>query len=376
MSVEAERLARVALSRLVEPGHLPTARLVAELGAVEVYDALLTRTRLPQLHDLGPRLAEVEPGRDLEHAHRLGIRFVMPGDDEWPSGLDDLALAEPLHGRGGVPLGLWVRGPGRLDAWSRSLAIVGARSATTYGVQVAGDLAAGLAREGRGVVSGAAFGIDLAAHRGALGGGGATLAVLACGVDRVYPEAHRALLEHLAASQLVVSEAPVGAAPMRVRFLARNRLIAALTAGTVVVEAAVRSGALNTANWAGRLNRLLMGVPGPVSSAASQGVHQLIRAGGAQLVTDVADVLELVGSAGAHLQAPARGADRPRDLVTTAQAQLLDAVPIRGSDSVLGLARAAGLAEDTVVVELERLETLGLLERRDDRWHLTPAALV
>lgn len=374
---DAERLARAALSRLVEPGHLPTSRLVAELGAPTVYEALLTRTRVPELsEDLGPRLAEVDPVRELEQAERLGIRFVIPGDPEWPDSLTDLAGAEPLHHRGGVPLGLWLRGPLRLDAWSDAVALVGSRSATTYGGEVAGEIAAGLAREGHGVVSGAAFGIDQAAHRGALGAQGPTMAVLACGADRVYPEAHRALLTHLAEEHLVVSEAPPGSAPMRVRFLARNRLIAALSCGTVVVEAAVRSGALNTANWAGRLHRVLMGVPGPVTSAASQGVHHLVRQGAATLVTGPHDVLELVGAAGTHLQEIPRGRDRPRDLVTPVQAQLLDAVPVSGVGSAIVLARAAGLAVDTVERELQRLAAQGLLEQREERWHLTPAALV
>src|SRR4029078_13034542 len=123
--------------------------------------------------------------------------------------------------------------------------------------------------------------IDQAAHRGALAGGVSTVAVLACGVDRAYPAAHQRLLDHLADRGAVVSELAPGCAPTRLRFLARNRVIAALTRGTVVVEAAVRSGALNTANWANRLHRTVMGVPGPVTSAPSQGVHQLIRTGAA-----------------------------------------------------------------------------------------------
>ena len=151
------------------------------------------------------------------------------------------------------------------------------------------------------MVSGAAYGIDQAAHRGALGVEGANVAVLACGVDRAYPTAHRALLDHLADTALVVAEVPPGCAPTRGRFLSRNRLIAALTRGTVVVEAAVRSGALNTAGWTTRLNRHLMGVPGPVTSAQSQGIHQLIRTGEAILVTQGSEVLELVGDVGTHL---------------------------------------------------------------------------
>ena len=210
----------------------------------------------------------------------------MPGDAEWPEALARLDHVDAVSGLGGQPLGLWVRGPLRLDQVAAGgVAIVGSRSATTYGTAVAGDLAAAVATEGRTVVSGAAFGIDQAAHRGALGVGGPTVAVLACGVDRAYPSAHRPLLDHLAQHGAVVSELRPGLPPTRVRFLARNRVIAALSGGTVVVEAAVRSGALNTATWATRLGRVLMGVPGPVTSAPSEGVHELLRTGAAALVT-------------------------------------------------------------------------------------------
>src|SRR3954447_15859043 len=175
---------------------------------------------------------------------------------------------------------------------ARSVAVVGSRSATTYGAAVAGDIAATLGAAGHTVVSGAAFGIDNAAHRGALAAQGPTVAVLACGVDRAYPAAHRPLLDYIAEVGVVVSEAAPGCAPTRIRFLARNRLIAAFGQGTVVVEAAIRSGALNTASWTTELRRVLMGVPGPVTSAPSAGVHQLVRSRDALLVTSGQEVLE------------------------------------------------------------------------------------
>ena len=199
-----------------------------------------------------------------------------------------------------------MRGPGRLDRLDHSVAVVGSRHATTYGAEVARGIADTLVRADWAVVSGAAYGIDQAAHRGALSVDGANVAVLACGVDRAYPTAHRALLDHLAQTSLVVAEVPPGCAPTRGRFLSRNRLIAALTRGTVVVEAAVRSGALNTATWATRLNRHLMGVPGPVTNAQSQGTHQLVRSGAATLVTQGSEVLEVVGDVGTHLVTPPR----------------------------------------------------------------------
>ncbi|GAA4129210.1 DNA-processing protein DprA [Nocardioides fonticola] len=376
VATDGERLARAALSRLVEPGHLGVARMLAELGAEELHRELSRETALPHLHDeLGERLRAIDPRRELEQADRLGIRFVVPGDEEWPTALDDLAAAEPLQQRGGVPLGLWVRGPLRLDAWAGAVAVVGSRSATTYGTAVAGDLVAGLGRQGVGVVSGAAFGIDQAAHRAALGSGTPTAAVLACGVDRVYPEAHRDLLTHLAREQLVVSESPPGAAPMRVRFLARNRIIAALTAGTVVVEAAVRSGALNTANWAARLGRPLLAVPGPVTSAASQGAHQLVRSGAATLVTCADDVLEVLAPVGQRWSEAPRGRDRPRDALSMAQRQVLDAVPLVRAAPTGSIARAAGLGERAVAGHLDRLADQGFVERREEGWVLTPTAV-
>ena len=200
------------------------------------------------------------------------------------------------------------------------MAVVGSRSATTYGADVAGDIAATLARETWTVVSGAAFGIDQAAHRGALVNRGPTVAVLACGADRAYPSAHRNLIDYVADVGLVVSEAPPGCAPTRIRFLARNRLIAALSRGVVVVEAAVRSGALNTASWAVGLGRTVMGVPGPVTSAPSAGVHQLIRARDALLVTSGEEVLEAVAPMGTFTLVEPREAERPRDRLDSARA--------------------------------------------------------
>ncbi len=200
------------------------------------------------------------------------MRYVVPGDPEWPTQVDDLMrvrAARPPRRSTARALG---EGPDAArPARPRRSPSSGRGSATTYGTEVAAGIAATLVRAGHPVVSGAAFGIDQAAHRGALGVDGANVAVLACGADRAYPTAHRDLLDHLGRTSAVIAEVPPGCAPTRGRFLSRNRLIAALTRGTVVVEAAVRSGALNTASWATRLNRHVMGVPGPVTSAQSQG---------------------------------------------------------------------------------------------------------
>jgi DNA processing protein len=269
---------------------------------------------------------------------------------------------------------LWVKGPLRLDQLEGSVAVVGARSATTYGESVAGEIGAVVARAGSPVISGAAVGIDQAAHRGAVAMDGPTVAVLACGADRVYPAAHAALIAHIAATGMVVSEAALGCAPQRVRFLARNRLIAALTRGTVVVEAAIRSGALNTANWANRLNRVALGVPGPVTSATSAGVHQLIRSGGAALVTRGAEVLEAVGVSGEHLLEDPRGPDTSRDRLTVRHRQVLDAVPVSSGAPSDSVARTAGLGVVEVRRALAYLEHRGLVEQSDDGWRLAALA--
>ncbi|WP_372728072.1 DNA-processing protein DprA [Nocardioides sp.] len=368
---DAERRARVALSRLAEPGDPRLAGLVAELGAIVVHDHLLAERELGGLQtDVAARLAGMDAEGDLERADRLGLRYVIPGDDDWPTQLDDLAAPPPVQGRGGPPLGLWVRGPLPLAQLTDSVSVVGSRSATTYGAEVAARLSATLARSGCAVVSGAAFGIDQAAHRGALAGEGATVAVLACGADRVYPAAHRSLLDHLGAECAVISELAPGCSPTRLRFLARNRLIAALSRATVVVEAAVRSGALNTANWAGRLNRPVLGVPGPVTSAPSEGVHQLIRAGVATLVTSGEEVLEMVGASGEHLVEVPRGREHARDRLSLRQQQVLDGVPVASPAHADSIARTAGLGLVEVRAALSQLAARGLVDKSERGWRL------
>jgi len=366
----SERVARVALSRLSEPGDVRLTTLVGRLGADRVYELLRDEQDVAGVYtDVAARLRGLDPERELAEAATKGIRFVCPEDEEWPRDLDDLDRAEPLQERGGAPLGLWVKGARRLDETCRSAAaVVGSRSATTYGASVASDLAAHVAEHGVSVVSGAAFGIDQAAHRGALAVKGLTVAVLACGVDRAYPSAHRNLLDYIADTGLVVSELPPGCAPTRVRFLSRNRVIAALARGTVVVEAAVRSGALNTANWTTRLNRVLMGVPGPVTSAPSQGVHELIRIRGAALVTRGEDVLELLAPSGSFLSEVPRAPVLVTDRLGDRERRVLDAVPVSrpaGEDSI---ARTAGVGEPDVRAVVERLAGLGLVEQTSAGW--------
>jgi DNA processing protein len=369
--LEAERLARVALARTCEPGDLWLARSVAEIGAVDLYEHLRSgRRRSGTAAEVAGRLGGVDPERDLERARRMGLRFVVPGDDEWPAQVDDLSFAEPGTEGGGAPLGLWARGPRRLDDLGRSVAIVGARSATTYGCDVAAEIAAGCGLAGWTVVSGGAVGIDVAGHRGALAAGGRTVAVLACGADKVYPQAHEQLLEHVAAEHVLVSETIPGGAPFKHRFLTRNRIIVALARGTVVVEAAARSGALNSAGWATRLNRPLLGVPGPVTSATSEGVHGLLRSGRATVATSAEDVLEAVAQLGERGTPEPRGPERAADRLSPAQRQVLEAVPAVRAAGVDSIARVAGLGARDVAAALDEL-ALGELVEADGRgWRL------
>lgn len=372
-AADSDRLARVALSRLGEPGDPRITTLVAEMGAARLHEALASERDLEGvLTDVAARLAANDPERDLARAERLGIRYVVPGDDEWPTQVADLAHAGTVHERGGAPLGLWVRGPSRLDQLSDSVAVVGSRSSTAYGEAAARSIATEVAGHGMTVISGAAFGIDQAAHRGAVAGGGRTVAVLAGGVDRPYPVAHTRLLEHVAETGAVVSEVPPGSAPTRQRFLTRNRLIAALARGTVVVEAAHRSGALSTARWAERLSRTLMAVPGPVTSVQSTGTHGLIRAGAAQLVTSGPEVLELLGTSGSHLIVEARSETRARDALRSREARVLDAVPVSRSAPTESIARTAGLGLVAVQSALTLLLRDGFVERESHGWRLGP----
>ncbi len=369
-----EREARVRLNVLTEPGDPRVARLLTVMGAQALAAELAKDSELLGLReDVRMREDGLDPAAVLARADAAGIRYVVPGDDEWPEGVARLDHVDAVSGLGGQPLGLWVRGPLRLDQVAADgVAIVGSRSATTYGTSVAGDLAAAVAAQGRAVVSGAAFGIDQAAHRGALGVGGPTVAVLACGVDRAYPSAHRPLLDHLAQHGAVVSELRPGLPPTRVRFLARNRVIAALGTGTVVVEAAVRSGALSTATWAGRLGRVLMGVPGPVTSAPSEGVHELLRTGAAALVTRGEHVVEALSPVGTAMVAPRRAPERAADVMDLLEMRVLDAVPLVQAAAGISVAHAAGLSVADTTRALHRLRAAGLVQPEGALWRRAP----
>jgi DNA processing protein len=361
---EDELTARAAWSRLTEPVDPGAHAFVEREGAAEALGHVLRGggAGLAVASRWRPRLADLDPRRDLRELAAVGGRLVVPGDDEWPSGLDDLEVP---------PFCLWVRGPLRLDAvCARAAAIVGARASTAYGTRIAADFARECAVMGITVVSGAAYGIDAAAHLGALAGGGATVAVLAGGVDRAYPRGNEPLLDRIAAEGLVVSEVPPRSAPTRSRFVQRNRLIAALADATLVVEAGVRSGASITAKHAGKLNRPVGAVPGPITSAASAGSHRLLR-DGCVCVTSAEELAELVDPLGASLGAQGLPLVSVDDLPPV-DLRVLDALPLGGSAGVHSLARVAGLDLPTLTAGLGRLELAGLAERDGGGWRRAP----
>lgn len=369
MSEAAEdRQARLALSCATDGGDPAVGDLVHRLGPSRAWRSLLAGAYGEPLR----RRAElVDLDQVQARASTLGIRFVVPGEDEWPEPVMDLQHCEPVQSRGGVPYGLWVRGPGHLARLTaRSVALVGSRASTPYGESLTTDLAADLAERGVSVVSGGAYGIDAAAHRGALAAGGPTVCVLANGVDIAYPRGNDALIEQIAADHLLVSELPPGATPTRVRFLARNRLIAALSLGTVVVEAAYRSGARNTASWALQCGRQLMAVPGPVSSALSAGPHLMIRNGQATLVTGIGDVLELISALGTNTVVNPQGATRFTDALDASGLAVYEAVPARRRAPVGEIALTAGLAVSACLAELAALELAGRVEGDGRGWRV------
>ncbi|MEU9823792.1 DNA-processing protein DprA [Micromonospora chersina] len=387
MTDRAERLlARVALTWLAEPGTWSVHRLVDQLGPVAALDLLLAGGAPDRALRSGvaARSAEGEARAVAEQAlartERLGARVVTPDDDEWPARVADLrglllsGAARRVDVETAPPLCFWVRGAWPLgEALARSVAVVGARAATPYGTHVATELGYGLAERDWTVVSGGAFGIDSAAHRGALTAGGLTVAVLACGLDRPYPMGNAALFDRIAETGLLVSEWMPGAEPLRPRFLIRNRVIAAATLGTVLVEAAARSGATQTLNRAIGVGRPAMVVPGPVTSAMSVGAHEVLREHDrARLVTGTAHVLEEVGRIGYDLAPPARAPERPRDLLDDEAAQVLEALPRRKAIGLERVAARAGVDLRTAMRKLSMLEELAMVVRGDDGYALAP----
>lgn len=360
-----DRIAAITVACIAEPADPWIGRMVAEHGAGETIDRIRHGgSRIPHRQGLRARLETLDINAHINEAERKGVRIVTRGDAEWPTQLDDLGQR--------VPHALWVDGSAdlRLVAAS-SVAIVGARACTRYGAEVAADLAGELTSGNIHVFSGGAFGVDAAAHRGALGVGGITVCVLASGVDVAYPRAHDELLIRISETGAVVSESPLGAGVRRQRFLSRNRIIAALTRATVVVEAARRSGSLSTAHEAEALNRVVAAVPGPVTSEMSRGTHQLLRDNRATLVTSASDVRELV-TMEVTLGTPSDGDSWFVGLHHLERA-VLDSMPMRISVDVEYVVLATALSYQQVASALGALEALGKVSHDAMGWRVSVA---
>jgi DNA protecting protein DprA len=285
--VNPEKSARLELFAAIEGGsHFWTSEITSQ-GAIQVLHSI--KDGFYRSSKGEKTLSQIHPGGvDALSAliDSAGGLFITPEDLEWPSQLNDLAAA---------PIGLVVKG--KVECLSqRSIAIVGTRNPTPYGARIASDFAAGFVDREWLVVSGGAYGIDTHAHKGALIAEGVTIAVIASGIDINYPAGNERLFAEIADLGAIVSEVMPGTPAFPSRFLTRNRIIAALSKSTLVVEAAFRSGSLRTARDAAELLRPVMAIPGPINSPTSEGTHRLIGERAAEIVTSVADAVELISS--------------------------------------------------------------------------------
>lgn len=336
---------------LTEEGD-PAPTLVGAMGALPALEALIAGEL--DRPELGPYAGRWK--HRLDHLDQSiydpTIPFITPGP-AWPETLTDLETP---------PIGLWVRGS--LDVLSfPAISIVGSRSATTDGIETARTMASILSRS-HAIVSGGAYGIDIAAHRGALDAGGYTIVVAAGGVDVDYPLAHRETFDAIGQTGgAIISERPPGSRPARTRFLARNRLIAALGRATVVVEASARSGALATARRAGELSRHVCAVPGSIYSPASAGSNGLLRSFGT-CVTSGADVLDLLG--------PLRPEELPLRSITDRlgrdEVKVYDTLTTWKPATAETVATEAGYKRDEAERLLDALEGQGLARQVAGRW--------
>lgn len=370
--VNEARLARAYLLAVAEPPAPAVSALIAQCGPIdaarrirrgEVSNAVAKETSARSGHDVTEA--------DLARAQEEGMRLIIPEDDEWPHWpLLSLQVADGRGVRGmSCPIALWGRGPARLDeVFDRSVTVVGSRAATGYGEHVAAEWAYTLAQSGVTVLSGAAYGIDGAAHRGALAATGVSAAVLGCGLGAGYPAGHATLLRRIAECGIVLSEYPHATPPARHRFLVRNRLLGALSAGTVVVEADRRSGARNTAGTAAALGKAVMAVPGPLTSRTSSGCHEMLRSGAARLVTTPDDVLEDVGRLGIDLARPADTQQRGTDRLSGDALRVYDALLPRAGRSVEWVAAESGVPAAKVRAVLCALELEGISQRCEAGW--------
>ncbi|VEI12686.1 DNA-processing protein DprA [Trueperella bialowiezensis] len=358
------RLARIEWSRITEGADQAAHGLIARLGAAASLEAVrsgegLTPDEEQVARRWRHRLDGLSPFREKSLA-ALGITVLAPEDELWPEQINDLGAETPLL--------LWVKGNPEVLSSRPAVAIVGSRAATADGKRIARDFACDIS-DTTTVVSGGAFGIDAAAHGGALLAEKPTVIVSAGGADRVYPRAHEALFAAVLDGEgAVVSESPIGAAPQRFRFLARNRIIAALARATLVVEAPVRSGALSTARHAMKIGRDVGAVPGQIDSIQSHGCIDLLR-NGATAIASADHLRELVGPFDVQPTLAADffsfGAADDFDLRT---ARTFDAVPVSHSADAHSIASVAGLTVAETLTALGKLTLGGHVEENRGRW--------
>jgi len=282
-----ELQARLALFSAIEGGHIFWSQEITNYGPTHVYKKLIEGgydgVKFGKTID---RLRAVNLDEIVKNIESAGALFLTPEMEQWPEQLNELAAP---------PLGLVVKGDLEILK-ERGLAIVGTRNPTPYGIRNAGDFAAGFVDREWTIISGGAYGIDSAAHKGALIAEGTTVAVLAAGIDVAYPAGNARLFAEISENGALVSEVIPGVHAIPARFLTRNRIIAALSQATLVVEAAFRSGSLRTARDAAELMRPVMAIPGPISAPTSEGCHRLIGERAAELVTSVGDAIELIST--------------------------------------------------------------------------------
>lgn len=384
---EAEQMslfARGVWSRITEPGDGLAGTLIQTLGPSTALEVLVQETPaehvarqiaegdahgylnggLPTVRQLNEslgrwrqRLSAKASEADFQTAARANIQLVTPESAVWPVQLDDLGA----H----APVALWVQGNQRLLA-SRSIAVVGSRAATGYGEHVTADLVTGLVRSGATIISGGAYGVDAVAHRATLAAEGSTIAVLAGGVDRLYPSAHESLFQRIRGVGLLCAELPPGSSPTKWRFLQRNRIIAALAEVTIVCEAGHRSGSLNTAGHAAELSRPIGAIPGPVTSASSAGCHRLLRDYNAVCITSPRDVIELIDAFDSREQ---HDQSAPSEMgESDLQRRVLDSLSKRVFRETAVIATAAGLSEHEVLLTLLELDLFGFTEQSGTGW--------
>ena len=282
-----ELQARLALFSAIEGGHVFWSQEISTNGAEYVYQKLKAAGYDSiKYAKVIERVRSADVKEIASSIENTGAKFITPEMEQWPSQLNELVA---------IPIGLVVKG--NIEVLKeRGLAIVGTRNPTPYGVRNAGDFAAGFVDREWTIISGGAYGIDSAAHKGALIAEGSTVAVLAAGIDVAYPAGNARLFAEICENGALVSEVLPGAHAIPSRFLTRNRIIAALSQATLVVEAAFRSGSLRTARDAAELMRPVMAIPGPISAPTSEGCHRLIGERSAELVTSVADAIELIST--------------------------------------------------------------------------------